>query len=98
MRHVFEVLLLTMATLAWPTFTLAGEGASLAESARAVLNDYCARCHGVTKKAGSLDVRDEKGLFGEATTGEPYLVPGKPDASLLWLKMKKNTRIIKLKM
>ena len=55
---------------------------SLAQSARAILEEHCISCHGATQMGG-LDLRQREALLTGGTRG-PTLVPGDPEDSLLY--------------
>jgi len=44
---------------------------------------HCYRCHGPTKAEGGFRLSTRKAAFGEGDSGEPIIVAGKPDSSLL---------------
>ncbi len=55
---------------------------------RPILVDHCYTCHSAdTKPSGGLRVDDRNGLLAGGNSG-PAVVPGKPDASLLLLRVK----------
>ncbi len=55
---------------------------SLAQSARVILEKHCVSCHGATQMGG-LDLREREALLTGGTRG-PALVPGDPEASVLY--------------
>jgi serine/threonine-protein kinase len=60
--------------------------AALAAQARAVLKQYCHRCHGVEFKVEAFNVLDPKTYAAETTSGKPFITPGKPEESYAWVK------------
>jgi serine/threonine-protein kinase len=63
----------------------AGDERKLAEQAFAVLKTHCHRCHGVRFYVPGFNVLDHAGLVAPRSSDQPsYVVPGKPEASLLW--------------
>jgi serine/threonine-protein kinase len=86
-------LYLLAAGLFWaPVFPLRAAEAppQLAQDALGVLQQYCYRCHGQVKKGGDLDVRDRGILLGKKSSDNDalYLVPGKPDQSRVYQRVK----------
>lgn len=67
----------------------AGENDELAVRAHAILKDRCHRCHGVRFEAERLNVLKREVLLQTdgVDADEVYVVPGKPDDSLLWKRM-----------
>jgi serine/threonine-protein kinase len=62
--------------------------ADLPAKARAILKNYCHRCHGVRFEVPGYDVLDRDSLVARRGQGEnPYIAPGKPDASELWKRL-----------
>jgi len=56
---------------------------------RPLLSDRCFACHGFDAKAREADLRLDtaEGAFAKREDGSPAIVPGKPDASLLWQRI-----------
>lgn len=50
---------------------------------RPILTNYCIACHGADKAEGGLRLTDRAGALATGESGEPCVVPGKPDASEL---------------
>jgi hypothetical protein len=63
----------------------------LAAQAREVLKKHCHRCHGIGFEVEGLDVLDVKGMTKPREGGDPYLTPGKPDKSYLFVRVKKGS-------
>jgi serine/threonine-protein kinase len=60
----------------------------LPAKARAVLKQYCHRCHGVRFEVPGYNVLDRDSLVARRGEGEnPYVNPGKPDESELWRRL-----------
>jgi mono/diheme cytochrome c family protein len=51
---------------------------------------HCADCHGGPSPKGGLDLTRHKAARAGGDSGEPALVPGKPDASLLWQRVRRD--------
>ncbi|MGB1053998.1 MAG: PSD1 and planctomycete cytochrome C domain-containing protein [Limisphaerales bacterium] len=49
-----------------------------------LLQDHCVSCHGGVKKRGGFSVVSLEPMLGKGDSDVPILVPGKPEASLLW--------------
>lgn len=64
-----------------------GDDAGLAARARTVLETHCYRCHGVRQEVEGYNVLDRETLL-RSTDGEesPFVSPGNPDASRLWIR------------
>jgi serine/threonine-protein kinase len=63
----------------------------LAEEARVLLQKYCHRCHGVEFNAAGLDVLDRRAMVAlRGSGGTPYLVPGQPGKSAIWLQIERG--------
>jgi serine/threonine-protein kinase len=57
----------------------------LGQQARAILKKYCYRCHGVRFEVPGYNVLDRDVLVARRGADVPvYVVPGKPEESLLW--------------
>jgi serine/threonine-protein kinase len=69
--------------------TPAGEPSpKLAQQGYDLLKTYCYRCHGIDFKVPGYNVLDRPGLLAARRRGQaPYVVPGKPDESLLWQRV-----------
>lgn len=79
-------LALLLTVLLMPMAASADEDGTLADQARAVLKQYCHRCHGAEFQVPRFDVLD-RDILTAAPAGKkkkPYVVPGKPDDSFLW--------------
>ena len=48
-----------------------------------IFAEHCTTCHGPDEQKGGLNLTREKSLHGKLKSGEPALVPGKPDDSEL---------------
>ena len=66
-----------------PPFESAKAQTSIRESARVVIERSCLHCHGEENNSG-LDMRRRENLLKGGTRG-PAVVPGRPEASLLYL-------------
>jgi serine/threonine-protein kinase len=64
----------------------APDKAALAAKARALLKQYCVRCHGVDFQSPGRNVLDLKSLEGDEADGKIWLTPGKPKESRLWVR------------
>src|SRR5260370_22186765 len=62
--------------------TLIAFGQNGATSAQSIFEDHCVSCHGAAQMSG-LDLRQREAILRGGKRG-PALVPGKPDASLLY--------------
>ena len=51
---------------------------------QSLLQDHCVSCHGGVKKRGGFSVVSLEPMLGKGDSDVPILVPGKPEASLLW--------------
>jgi serine/threonine-protein kinase len=60
------------------------EKAAVATRVRALLKQYCHRCHGVDFQVEGLDILKRDTLIARRADGEPYVVPGKADQSSLY--------------
>jgi serine/threonine-protein kinase len=60
------------------------DGKALALKARALLKQYCHRCHGVDFTVEGLNVLKRDSLLAKGIDGDPYLVPGKSAESVLY--------------
>lgn len=67
------------------------ESGQLASQARAILKQYCHRCHGIGFEVEEMDVLNRKTLDRESGAGIPYVTPGKPAASHLWERVENGT-------
>src|SRR5437016_65631 len=56
----------------------------LAGQARAILKQYCQRCHGVEFQVEGFDVLDHKGLLATHEDGGTYVKPGQPSKGHLF--------------
>jgi mono/diheme cytochrome c family protein len=64
---------------------------ALALKARTVFKQHCHRCHhGEGSAGGSFDVLVDKSLSLASDDGMPYVVPSKPDDSLIFQRMAKG--------
>ena len=75
-----------LSAVAWPARAGAADE-RLATEARAFLTKYCYDCHGGAKDVGEpLNVADRESLLKRPESAEKhaYVVPGKPDESLIW--------------
>ncbi len=52
-----------------------------------ILNEHCAACHGGVKREGGFSVVSRELLLSETDSGDPALVPGRPDESGLLLRV-----------
>src|SRR4051812_16453421 len=59
---------------------------ALAECAVAILRQYCYRCHGQEFKVEGYNVLDRSVLVAKREGEDPYITPGKLDASELWAR------------
>jgi len=78
--------LAVFATLAWTGWAGAADE-RLAAEARGFLAKYCYDCNGGANDVGEdLNVNDRESLLKRPESAEkkPYVVPGKPDESLIW--------------
>src|SRR5436305_1535839 len=46
-----------------------------------IVREHCWKCHGAEARKSGLDLRTLAGALKGGASGEPALVPGKPDAS-----------------
>lgn len=81
---------LTMVLVLIPTFAGAADEAAESLFVRRIaplLQTKCLACHGADAKklAGNFDLRDLKAALKGGDSGEPAIVPGKPEASPLYL-------------
>ncbi len=83
--RVFPILLLILSAGSAPG--LAAEG-SLAQNARAILEQHCLACHGEAGNSG-LDLREREFLLRGGNRG-PAVVPGQPAESLLYQAVLQN--------
>ncbi|MGA0436667.1 MAG: PSD1 and planctomycete cytochrome C domain-containing protein [Limisphaerales bacterium] len=51
---------------------------------QSLLQNHCVSCHGGVKKRGGFSVVSLEPMLGKGDSDVPILVPGKPEASLLW--------------
>lgn len=51
---------------------------------QSLLQDHCVSCHGGVKKRGGFSVVSLEPMLGKGDSDVPIVVPGKPEASLLW--------------
>lgn len=88
-RQAFPVGTLLALLLAWAAAPDArGEEAErLSARAVAILRESCYGCHGLTFKVPGYDVLDRGSLTAARKEGDPYVTPGKPDASELWNRL-----------
>jgi mono/diheme cytochrome c family protein len=63
-----------------------GSDATLAERAVDILRQHCYRCHGREYKVEGYNILDRAVLLAGRGEDPPYLTPGKPDESELWLR------------
>src|SRR3954447_19753900 len=71
-----------------PASARAADDSGLAVRAHAVLKKYCYRCHGVRFEVPGYNVLDRDILVAKRGEGEqPYVVPGKPDESEVWVRV-----------
>jgi mono/diheme cytochrome c family protein len=68
-----------------------GPGQPLALQARDVFKQFCHRCHhGDGSAGGTFDVLVDKTLREKSLEEKPYVVPGKPEESLIFLRVSKG--------
>ena len=48
-----------------------------------IFAEHCTTCHGPDEQKGGLNLTRENSLYGKLKSGEPALVPGKPESSEL---------------
>lgn len=48
-----------------------------------VLQQHCLRCHNCVQPSAALNLTSKATAFRNGTGGRPFIVPGKPDSSLL---------------
>lgn len=77
--------------LVWGAFWAFASELSSAPSAefnvptiQSLLQDHCVSCHGGVKKRGGFSMVSLEPMLGKGDSNVPILVPGKPEASLLW--------------
>lgn len=68
-----------------------------ARDVRPILSDACSRCHGPDASAREADLRldTREGLFSRRDDGM-LIVPGRPDASLLWQRLTHADRDVRM--
>ncbi len=52
-----------------------------------ILNEHCAACHGGVKREGGFSVVSRELLLGDTDSGDPVIVPGRPEESGLILRI-----------
>jgi mono/diheme cytochrome c family protein len=84
---------LTVALTATPVRAEPAEANELAARARAVLNQFCHRCHnGPGSEGGDFDMLQQAQLIAHRDGDKPLVVAGKPEESLLIRKMEKGLK------
>ena len=80
---LLRALVLSLAFLTCLPITLCGGEAQIVfqRDIQPILNEHCAACHGGVKREGGFSVVSRKLLLGETDSGEPVVVPRRPDAS-----------------
>ena len=89
MAHLsHKSVLLALLLIAFPTWVAAEDKPLTYErDIRPIFRAHCFDCHGATKdKKGKLDLRLKRFMVGGGETG-PAIVPGKPQESLLLLRL-----------
>lgn len=61
----------------------AAEPVDFNRDVRPILNEKCMGCHGGVKHAGGISVQYREDILGKGESGEPCVVPGKPERSEL---------------
>lgn len=61
----------------------AAEPVDFNRDVRPILNEKCMGCHGGVKHAGGISVQYREDILGKGESGEPCVVPGKPEQSEL---------------
>ena len=82
-RRRHAAALLTSALLALPACLPAAEPVNFERQIRPLLAEHCASCHGSEKQRGGVAFHRKAYAFRESDAGEPIIVPGDPDKSLL---------------
>lgn len=63
------------------------DSGQLALEARKVLKTYCFKCHGAEFKVPRLNMLDLDLLVEKPADGDPYVLPGNPESSMIWQRM-----------
>ena len=83
LRDGFRIALPFLAALI-PTGAEAAEPPSFDRDIRPILRASCTHCHGEEAEiAGGVDLRLHRFMLQTGDSGQPVIVPGKPDASRL---------------
>ena len=87
-KHPRSVRILLVLTFALgPCFAAgAAEPASFERDVLPILNSHCLQCHGGLHRKAELDLRSSAAVLAGGENGK-VVVPGEPDASLLWKKI-----------
>ncbi|WP_205678689.1 DUF1553 domain-containing protein [Aquisphaera insulae] len=75
----------SMLWLVLATSAIPAPAADYARDVRPILERRCLGCHGAGRQKGGLSLDDRASAFKGGGRGEPAIVPGRPDESLLWL-------------
>lgn len=73
--------------LATPNTGSAEDGVDFARDIQPLLRMHCYRCHGPNEREGGVRLDLRKAAFGEGDSGEPLIVPRRPEESLLWRRL-----------
>lgn len=72
---------------AWSYAQAQSDAGQLAFEAQKVLKTYCFKCHGAEFKVPRLNMLDLDILVETPADGDPYVLPGDPDNSMIWQRM-----------
>src|SRR5689334_7186878 len=88
LRLPFAALLLTFVT-SGKNHTQAAEPVDFNRDIRPLLTEHCFKCHGFDSGARKANLRldDRAAALRPGESGELPLVPGKPEASEVWLRV-----------
>lgn len=73
-----------------PPTEAAPEHGDLAKRTYDFLNKYCVKCHSDDQESSLSKILDRTSLLAESDGGGPYLVPGDPEKSMLWIRAVKQ--------